>query len=312
MWWIIALILLVLMPIFWVWYKYAVKRNCTSTMKLEGQTVIITGGNRGIGLATSLDLAKRGAKLILACRNMEAANEAVRKIVEQTGNESVYAMKLDLMSFNSIREFVNQFLKREDKLNVLINNAAIFGPSTLQLTEDGNECQFQTNYLGPFLLTNLLLPILRESAPSRIVNVSSDAYMFTRVIDFDNLNSEKSYNYFRNYCRTKLCLILFTKHLSKLLEETHVTVNSLHPGIIDTQLMKSSGMRFLFKIIPFILKSEEQGAQTTIFAAVDPSMAEVSGKYLDNCRVVSTLCTANSSKTAEKLWDASVRLCNLN
>ena len=298
---------------------YAASSPYNSDTRMDGKTVIITGANRGIGFATAIDLAHRGSRVILACRNMDAANEAVSKIVTKTDNQQVTAMKLDLASFASIRSFVQEFEKKEQQLHVLINNAAMLGPETRQLTEDGNEIQFQSNYLGPFLLTYLLLPLLRKSAPSRIVMLSSLAHKFVRQLDLENLNSEKNYHLFKIYCRTKLCNILFTRHLNDLLKGTKVTVNALNPGLVATHFMDSYYQRYkvksmtlsLFKHLTFIVRNEDEGAQTVILVSVDPDLEDTSGKYFDNCMLQNPSSLALNSELARKLWNVSVDLCKL-
>ena len=321
--WLLSMLIPTICMFYWLkpFYAklYAASSPYNSDTRMDGKTVIITGANRGIGFATAIDLAHRGARVILACRNMDAANEAVSKIVTKTDNQQVTAMKLDLASFASIRSFVQEFEKKEQQLHVLINNAAMLGPETRQLTEDGNEIQFQSNHLGPFLLTCLLLPLLRKSAPSRIVMLSSLAHRLVCKLDFENLNSEKSYNSFNIYNRSKLCALLFTRHLSDLLKGTKVTINAVHPGITQTQLVnslvKAIGFKqfisLFFKLTQIIGKTEKEGCQTTILVAVDPALENTSGKYFNDGRLTRPSFLALNSELAQKLWIVSMNLCKL-
>lgn len=198
--------------------------------------MIITGANTGIGKQTAIDLAKRGAKIYLACRNFDKCDEARKEIIELTGNKNVFNSELDLSSLESVRKFSNKFLKEENRLDILINNAGIM-ICPKSLTRDGFETQIGVNHMGHFLLTNLLLDLLKKSSPSRIVVLSSLAHV-AGYIKKDDLNSEKSYNRILAYGQSKLANILFTRHLAKKLNGTGVTVYCLHPGSVNTDLMR--------------------------------------------------------------------------
>lgn len=205
--------------------------------RIDQKVVIITGSNCGIGLATAVELAKRGAKVYLACRSEEKAMEAIKEIKESSKSATVYFMKLDLASLASVREFSKKFHETENKLDILINNAGLLSSGTR--TEDGFEVNMGVNHLGHFLLTNLLLDLLKKSAPSRIVVVASDLHKIG-TIDKDNLNAEKSFpGSWKGYGNSKLANILFARELSKMLEGSGVTVNSLCPGPVDTDVTKN-------------------------------------------------------------------------
>lgn len=210
---------------------------------MTGKVVIITGANTGIGKETAIDLASRGAKIYLACRDTFRCEEARKDIIERTGTDDLYNRILDLSSLSSVRNFVKEFLEEETKLDILICNAGIMNVPK-SLTTDGFELQFGVNHLGHFLLTNLLLDSLKKATPSRIVVVSSHAYLRGNIKKED-LNSEVSYGGLSAYCQSKLANILFTRHLSKKLEGTGVTVNALHPGVVKTELGRH---------IPFVLR----------------------------------------------------------
>ncbi|RXN29214.1 dehydrogenase reductase SDR family member 13-like protein [Labeo rohita] len=209
------------------------RKTFTGTAKLHGKTVIVTGGNTGIGKATAAQLAIRGARVILACRSKQRGEEAAREIRMETGSDAVFFMQLDLSSQKSIRSFAETFLKAEPRLDLLINNAALAAPGR---TEDGLGMILGVNHIGPFLLTNLLLERLKECAPSRVINVSSCGHDLG-TIDFDCINTHKKLtlgssdaDLFRAYTHSKLCNVLFTHELAKRLEGTNVTCYSLHPG----------------------------------------------------------------------------------
>ena len=217
------------------WYFLA--GVCRSKASLSGKTVIITGGNTGIGKETAIDLARRGARVILACRSPEKAEAAVKEVRAKSGNDNVVFRRLDLASFESIRQFASQILQEEPRIDILINNSGVMG-CPYQKTKDGFEMQFGVNHLGHFLLTHLLLDRLKEASTARIVNVSSVAHTFVNGINFDDLNSEKSYTTHSAYFRSKLANVLFTRSLAKRLVGTSVTANSLHPGSVRTELYR--------------------------------------------------------------------------
>uniref|UniRef100_A0A8C5RT60 Retinol dehydrogenase 14 n=1 Tax=Laticauda laticaudata TaxID=8630 RepID=A0A8C5RT60_LATLA len=210
---------------------------------MEGKTAIITGANSGLGRATAAELLRQGARVIMACRDCGRAEEAARELRAEVGlcsrgggecRGELVVHELDLASLSSVRSFCQQVLQEEPRLDVLINNAGIFQCPYMK-TEDGFEMQFGVNHLGHFLLTNLLLGLLKSSVPSRIVVVSSKLYKYGEI-NFDDLNSELSYNKSFAYSRSKLGNILFTRELARRIQNSGVTVNVLHPGIVRTNL----------------------------------------------------------------------------
>ena len=287
--------------------------RCHSSQSLKGKTVVITGGNTGIGKETAVDLAKRGARVIIGCRNMEKGKAALQEVQERSGSKDVFLMKVDLASLDSVRKFADSILNSESRLDILINNAGVMA-CDYQKTEDGFEMQFGTNHLGHFLLTMLLLDRLKRSAPSRIINVSSSAHaMGSQKINFDDIHFEKSYSAWGAYFNSKLANVLFTRELSKRLEGTHVTANSLHPGAVSTDLQRHSVLSSTL-VAPFrwyLLKSAEQGAQTTIYCAVSEEMEGVSGRYLADCAIKEECKGAKDDDAARKLWDLSLKLVGL-
>ncbi|XP_003224920.1 retinol dehydrogenase 12 isoform X1 [Anolis carolinensis] len=290
--------------------KYFAGGKCTSTAKLNGKVVVITGANTGIGKETAKDLAGRGARVILACRDMEKAEAAANEIRTKTGNQQVIAKKLDLADTKSIREFAENFQEEEKELHILINNAGVM-MCPYSKTVDGFEMQFGVNHLGPFLLTFLLIECLKQSAPSRIVNVSSLGHR-RGSIHFENLQGEKSYNGNKAYCNSKLASILFTRELARRLQGTRVTANALHPGAVITELVRHSAiMIFLGKLLTFFLKTAQEGAQTSVYCAVAEELESVSGKYFSDCKPAYISPEGRDDETAKKLWDVSCKLLGI-
>ena len=199
--------------------------------------MIITGANTGIGKITAIDMAKRQARVIMACRSVERGERAVEEVRRASGSTNVVFQQLDLASLTSVRRFSERVLKEESRIDILINNAGIMDCPYWK-TEDGFEMQLGVNHLGHFLLTNLLLDRLKAAPAARIVSVSSVAYTMTKGINFDDINSEKSYNAWTAYGQSKLANILFTRSLGKRLRGTNVIANCLHPGGIMTDLQR--------------------------------------------------------------------------
>uniref|UniRef100_A0A0D9UWS6 Uncharacterized protein n=1 Tax=Leersia perrieri TaxID=77586 RepID=A0A0D9UWS6_9ORYZ len=282
-------------------------------------TVIVTGGASGIGLETSRVIALRGAHVIIAARNTEAASEARKNIIEENPRARIDVMKLDLNSLKSVRAFVDQFNSMNLPLNVLINNAGVmFCP--FKLSEDGIEMQFATNHLGHFLLTNLLLDNMKATAKTtgiegRIVNLSSVAHFHTYpkgIIEFDKLSDEEVYNDKMAYGQSKLANILHAKELSRRLKEegANITVNCVHPGLIMTNLMRHAFV--LMRVIQFftyiLWKTVHQGAATTCLVALNPQLKGVTGQYFADSNVEKTSQFAKDDMLAKLLWEYSEQL----
>lgn len=284
-----------------------------SDVSAVGKTIMITGCNRGIGRSTVLGLAQRGASVIMACRNTKDTSKVADEIKSETGNENITIIELDLTSFTSIKQAVQQINTSYEKIDVLINNAGLCGSEDRKMTGDGNELHFQTNHLGPFLLTLLLLPKLKASSPSRIVNVSSDCHRLNSSIDLDDVNFSNKYSPYTSYCVTKLENILFTNYLAAQLKDSGVTVNCLNPGPTETLLLNNPIFSDFFYqwVGPFkrlFLKSEEEGAQTSIYCALEPSLSNITGRYFDNCREREVSDLASNPELAKKLWDKSMEM----
>ncbi|XP_041449146.1 retinol dehydrogenase 13-like isoform X2 [Drosophila obscura] len=282
-----------------------------------GKVVIVTGCNTGIGKETVMELARRGATVYMACRDMKKCEQARQEILEKTKNRNIFSRELDLCSLDSVRRFAANFKKENKQLHILINNAGVMDCPKL-LTKDGFEMQIGVNHMGHFLLTNLLIDVLRSSAPSRIVILSSLAHRFGSINMVD-LNSENSYDRSRAYCQSKLANILFTRELAKRLDGSGVTVNALHPGVVNTELFRNWRLfqtefgKYLLKPLfwPFV-KSPKSGAQTSLYAALDPNLNHITGQYFSDCKPKKVGSAALDDKTAKFLWTESEKWTGLN
>lgn len=275
---------------------------------ITGKTCIVTGANTGIGKTTALGLAKMGATVVMVCRSRERGETALAEITRESGNDSVALLLADLSSQAQIRHLAEEFKSKHTALHILVNNAGII-PKNRTVTEDGLETQFAVNHLAYFLLTNLLLDVLKASAPSRIINVSSQVHGAS--IPFDDLQSERSYSPTRVYEWTKLANVLFTYELARRLEGTGVTVNCLHPGTVATNMLSDympSGLRFIAKLIG---ASPEEGAQTSLYVATSPDVEGVSGKYFVHDRAVRSSKTSYDKTVASRLWQVSAEMTGL-
>lgn len=271
--------------------------------------MIITGANTGIGKETAIDLAKRGGKIYIACRDKRKSEEALKEIKYRSKSSKAFQLELDLASLDSINKFSRSFHELEPHLHILINNAGVMA-CPKSFTKDDFEMQLGTNHLGHFHLTNLLLDLLKVSTPSRVVVVSSSGHKLSGLMK-DDLMGEKSYSKLKNYGQSKLANILFARELSKRLRGTQVTVNSCHPGIVQTELGRhmSSWLRPIYRrVLKPLYKTPIEGAQTQIRLAVDPELEKVSGKYFSNCEVTEPARHAQSDADAEWLWNKSNEL----
>ncbi|KAL8112477.1 short-chain dehydrogenase TIC 32, chloroplastic-like [Apium graveolens] len=286
-----------------------------------GLTAIITGSTNGIGLETARVLALRGVHVIMAVRNVRAGEKVKAELLAKMPDAKIDVMALDLNSQSSIRKFVELYISSSLPLNILVNNAGINAPP-FTLSEDGIEQQFAVNHLGPFLLTNLLLDTMKNTAnesgiEGRIVNVGSalHAYGYKEGIRFDKINDEESYNPTDAFGQSKLCTMLHTLELARRLKEEgiNITANSLHPGIVATNNMKNHGTLNKFMLVAgkLVFKNVQQGASTTCFVALNPKVKGVSGEYFmgNNLKhIKATTSMAKDPELAKKLWDFSINL----
>ncbi|XP_059222321.1 retinol dehydrogenase 13-like, partial [Stomoxys calcitrans] len=294
-------------------YKWREGPSYRKTNRIDGKVVIVTGCNTGIGKEIALELAKRGGRVYMACRDEQKCEKARQELIELTGNTNVFNRTLNLASLQSVRDFVAKFKEEENRLDILINNAGIMG-TPYQLTEDGYEQQFAVNHLGHFLLTNLLLDMLKASAPSRIVVVSSVAYRVGQI-QKDDINSEKSYGFFKAYGQSKLANILFTRKLAAMLKNSNdkVDVNCLHPGSVQSEITRNNTFMSIVNAIgsKLVLRSTKGGAQTAIYLALDPDLEGASGGYYDNMTLTALQKKAQDDKMADWLWKKSEEMVGL-
>jgi NAD(P)-dependent dehydrogenase (short-subunit alcohol dehydrogenase family) len=288
-----------------------------STKRMDGKVVIVTGANVGIGYETAKDLAKRGAKVIMACRNMDKGKQAVAEIKKENANADVSVMKLDLSSMKSVREFARKFQSEQTRLDVLVNNA---GGETMEkvLTEDKLEANFAANHFGPFLLTNILMGLMKKTGNARIVMVSSEMHMLPQSFDLDNLNSEKSFQPDFVYGRTKLANVLMTRELDRRFRANRIreiTINACHPGVVKTSFLRHANeiwARSIWnKIIYLFAKNCFEGAQTQIHLSVADEVEELSGLYWSDCVEKRISKLAQDPKLAKALWEKSVQAVGL-
>jgi NAD(P)-dependent dehydrogenase (short-subunit alcohol dehydrogenase family) len=274
------------------------------------RNVLVTGANSGVGKALAVKIAARKAKLIMLCRNEEKAEATRKEIIQKTGNEDIHIILADLSSMNSVRTAAADILKSFPEMYLIINNA---GQSVQkrELSADGYEMTFAANYLGPFLLTNLLLDLMKNSAPSKIINVASEAH---EKINFDDLMSEKNYNGFKAYKHSKMANIMFTYELARRLENTGVTVNCVHPGVVQTAIyrhIKGPGKIMIDLMWPFFITPEKSASR--IIPLVLPSKNKaVTGKYFVKGKEAESKEGSYSIEDREKLWYISEKLTGLN
>jgi retinol dehydrogenase-12 len=268
---------------------------------LSGRTFLVTGGNTGIGLATACALAKRGGRIHLACRSEQKGQAAVAAVAAEAGSDQVRFLQLDLADLASVRASAQAFLTLGEPLHVLINNAGVAGSRAL--TKDGFELMFGVNHLGHFAFTTALLDCL-TSSKARIVNVASDAHYAAKGVNFDQLRRPaRGITGMSEYAVSKLCNVLFTQELARRLADTGVTSYSLHPGVVASDIWR----RVPWPVRPLMTRrmlTVDQGAQTSLYCAMSPQLAEVSGRYYDNCaeREPSPVAT---SELARQLWEHS-------
>ena len=268
---------------------------------MQGKRVLITGGNSGIGLVASIELAKMGAEIVLACRESDKTQAALEQINEHSSIEATN-LPVDLASLESVRGLASAYTAKYDRLDVLINNAGTF-PTKQAHTQEGYEMQFGVNHLSHFLLTDLLLDTLKASAPARVVTVSSTLHK-KGAIDFESFKGVEKYNSQKAYGQSKLANVLFAVELAKRLEGTGVTSNVLHPGGVDTDIVRDLPW-LIRKIIGLIFISPEEGAKTTVMLASDPELESVTGKYYDQGKLTEPSSLADDAALREKLWTLS-------
>ena len=281
---------------------------------MKGKIVIVTGANAGIGKATAAQLCDLGATVILACR-CKARGEAAVQELSCVDGRCMELMRLDLADLDSVRAFAAAFSQKYDRLDALINNAGILGRRR-ELTRQGFEMSFGVNYLGAFLLTILLLPLLEKSAQGRVVMMTSVAHGWGDV-RFDDLNFSRGYNRFAAYGHSKLCNLLFTRALAEKLRAkgSRVTINAVHPGIVATDIVVNRAndrFRWVASLMKILFMTSDEGAKTSVFLACEPALAKISGEYFYRCKIEPSSANSKNIASANRLYDVSLKLCGLD
>lgn len=270
---------------------------------MKDKTVIVTGANAGMGLATVTLLAREGAHVVMACRSRERGEAALAQARRDSGSDAIELMLCDLGSLESIRTFAEAYRSRYASLDVLVNNAGVVAIKR-QTTRDGFESMIGVNHLGHFLLTRLLLEPLLAAPQGRIVNVSSGAHKWGRIY-WGDPHLTRGFNVVKGYAQSKLANILFTRELAERLADTRVTVNSLHPGAVSTQIgidRKTGFGRQVHALLrPFFLTAEE-GAGTAVYLASSPDVANASGGYYIQSKPAPISKRAADKPAAQRLW----------
>jgi NAD(P)-dependent dehydrogenase (short-subunit alcohol dehydrogenase family) len=282
-----------------------------SLPSMQGKTCLVTGATAGIGYVTARELTRAGGRVLIVARNAEKGAEAARRIAEETGSGGVEALAADLSSQAEVRSLAREVKGRVDRLDVLINNAGVILLDRRE-SVDGIEATFAVNHLAYFLLTNLLLDLLKASSPSRVVNVASAAHRGGKI-HFDDIGGREHYSGWRAYQQSKLANILFTRELARALTGTGVTANAVHPGYVNSQIFREEGLRGLALRLAASLFaiSPERGAETTLYLATSPDVQGESGEYYVRCKPASVSREARNDADARRLWQFSEDLSGM-
>lgn len=275
---------------------------------IQGKRCVITGANTGIGKETARELARLGAHVVMVCRNEAKGTSAMNEIIADTGNKNVDLLIADLSSMEQVRELATTIKDRYDALHVLINNAGLMAWNR-RLTVDGYEETFAVNHLAPFLLTNLLLELIKTSAPARIINISSATHSSGKMY-FDDLMFEEKYSARKAYAQSKLANILFTRELANQLSGSNVTVNAVMPGVINSEFGRGlQGIAKIgFQLMQRFMLTPIEGATTSIYLATSYEGGVASGEYFKKNKIARISRIARDTEQAKRLWDITGRL----
>lgn len=278
-------------------------------ISMKGKVCLVTGSSSGIGKVTARELARMGATVVMVCRNRAKGEVALAEIKEMSGNAQVDLIVADLSSLAEVSRAANEFKQKYAQLHVLINNAGGVNAER-KVTPDGLEYTFATNYLAPFLLTELLLDVLKASAPARIINVSSVAHASGKI-DFSDLQGAQRYSIMRAYCQSKLAQVYYTYELADQLEGTGVTVNVHHPGMVASNFNDGlSGFTHFIGVVAYAAMgiSVEKGAETMLYLATSPEVEGVSGKYFSDSKEKASSKRSHNVAVRKRLWQVSEEL----
>jgi len=275
---------------------------------MEKRICLITGATSGIGKATAIELARQGFHVVITFRNKEKGDKTIEEIKNLTGSQAIEGLVVDLESFDSIRKFADAFKSKYPRIDVLINNAGIWETKRYE-SKDGIEKTFAVNHLAPFLLTNLLLEHVRKGNNPRIVNVSSEAHRYASI-DFEDIECKKKFGSMKAYGQSKLANILFTKQLAKILDGTAITVNCLHPGVVNTNLFDKFPS-FMKSMMSGLLISPEKGARTSVYLATSDEVKNTTAQYFAKMKEKKSNAVSNDMQIAQKLWEISEKYVGL-
>ncbi len=278
---------------------------------LSEKIIMVTGANSGIGKEAALQLAEQGARVVMVCRNRERGEPALAEIKAQSGNDTVELMTADFESQRQIRDLAETYQRTHDRLDVLVNNAGLY-LSKRHETEDGVEATWAVNHLAPFLLTNLLLEVIKASAPARIVTVASDAHR-AGTLDFDDLEMKQKYRWIAAYAQSKLANVVFTYELARRLEGSGVTATCMHPGTVATGIWNRNKnvLNAFLRLFKPVYMNPKKSAEAVVRLAVAPDVEGVTGKYFDRMNKARPLADAYDEEIAARLWQVSAERVGL-
>ncbi|CAG9791098.1 unnamed protein product [Diatraea saccharalis] len=287
--------------------------NCETDVRLNGKVALVTGATSGTGLEVARNLAKRGAKVIIASRNPSKLDTAKQDIIRTTANENIIARQMDYESLASVRRFAHETIATEPRLDILINNIGAIGLED-KLTEDNLQLMMQVNYFGAFLLTFLLFPLMKSSAPSRIVNISSLALLFGDI-NLDHMNDVGRYSNFGFYCNAKLAAVLFTVEMNRRVNGSGVNVYSMDPGLSKSEFFRNSDNEFwkglLNSALQIFGRPIDRVATMPVYLALDPKLENRSGAHFRDCMDFYSHWSVNDTVLTKRLWDTSKRLVKI-
>jgi NAD(P)-dependent dehydrogenase (short-subunit alcohol dehydrogenase family) len=293
--------------------NFEVERDEIYSATMSGKNCIVTGANSGIGKQTALGLAKMNANIIMLCRSERRGEEAKREILNKVSDANITLILCDLASFDQVRDFVDKYNEKFNALDVLINNAGIY-LTDYEETIDGIQKMMQVNHFSPFLLTNLLLPSLKKTTPSRIINVNSGAHNLG-VIDTEDIPKIKKWKKtgMRGYATSKFVNLLTIYKFHRILEGSQITVNAFNPGMTSTGLPRHSfGAKMMWKIISPFIKSAEKAAQPLIYLASNPNFNNTSGQYYDMFEETKSAKASYKSNLQNEMWKESHKVTQMN